>query len=108
MIVRVTLPAGKTGLNYGAVKLGVDVGATDVPDYVAKTLVAAGAASPSNLSASTSSMLVGSADWELQYMIMGHGQSTGNDPYAPGVPYNRKNHAISLYAEKGDPTVTFE
>lgn len=98
-IVTVRLPAGKISCAYGAASIGIDEdGSAPVPKYVAKTLVAAGAACDDPLTGSVSSLLAVSdaASGEQNYLFWAHRQPIGNIAAAQ-----------ALLTERGEPSVVF-
>lgn len=94
-IVKCQLPAGKTKVSYGGASLGVDTdGSVEIPKYVAKTLVAAGATCADPLTGSVASLLAGSTSSEQNYIFLAYDQPLGGD-------------ASALLAARGEPAVIF-
>ena len=97
MIVNCQLPAGKSKVAYGAGALGVnDDNTVDIPQYVAKTLVAAGATCADPLAGTVAGLLAASSSAEQQYIFWSYNKS-------PGTP----TEANALFAERGEPAVSF-
>jgi len=84
--VKIKLPAGKLAAHYGAATLVADEhNIVEVPPYVARALVAAGAkveGDPADLSKPVLEMLKAADPSELSYLIHAYGQRPGIDPYA--------------------------
>ena len=109
MIVDVKLPTGKKKVLYGGSSLGVGAdGTTDVPAYVAKSLVDAGATCPTLPSGSVATLLADAQPNELAYIIWAHGQAVGTNPYAPDSDYDKAAHADAVFSTLGEPAVVFE
>lgn len=100
-IVDVVLPAGKSTCKYGQAHLGVtDDGKTDVPAYVAASLVNAGATC-ANLPAGTPATLLDDADPdEAIYLLLAYGMMF--DPNADTMA-----RAKQLLQTRGAPAVQF-
>lgn len=95
MIVTATF-AGKTKVQYGVTEMLLEAGGNiDVPDFVAKAFVAAGAVCGADLSASVETMLGADEDWECSYMVRALSTDLHGD----------RAQALALYAAKGAPSV---
>ncbi len=96
MIVTVTLPPGKVAVSYGLIGLGVNNdGTVEIPQYVAKSLIAAGC-SGDPCPSSIPTYINGGPDWEAIYMLQAYGQ-----PITGG-----KSAAVDIFNARGEPGVS--
>lgn len=122
MIVSVTLPVGATGVRYGKIEmLGDDDRKMDVPNYLAKAIMALPGAVGMPEMQTTAQLIAGTEDeFELNYLFLAHGRQIPFDKFEPElvdqdgeqVPTgkmtlveaaNIKAKAAELLAQRGEP-----